>query len=286
MIKNIVFDIGNVLVGFDWKPFMESFGFTEEVLKRVANATVHAPIWNEIDRGKLSEEEILSEFIKNDPEMEAPIRQFYENFDGMLNMYEYTRGLIKDLQNKGFKVYCLSNMSYKAVRECWKDLCFIEELDGYVLSCDYKLTKPEKEIYETLFKKYSLNPEECIFVDDLPSNIEGAKALGMKGVVFKNLKQAVSEIENIVKEEAANTPFTSKYTKSQRIASLTCVCLILLMYVASLVFSLLKFDCAKTMVKISLAATIVLPCLAWCYIWMVGKLKHKETIADFNFFKK
>ena len=74
MIKNIVFDIGNVLVGFDWKPFMESFGFTEEVLKRVANATVHAPIWNEIDRGKLSEEEILSEFIKNDPEMEAPIR--------------------------------------------------------------------------------------------------------------------------------------------------------------------------------------------------------------------
>ena len=286
MIKNIVFDIGNVLVGFDWKPFMESLGFTAEELERVANATVRDPFWNEIDRGKLSEEEILAGFIEKDPEAEPLIKRFYENFDGMLNMYEYTRGLIKDLQNKGFKVFCLSNMSNKAVRECWKDLCFIEELDGYVLSCDYKLTKPEKEIYETLFNKYSLKPEECIFVDDLASNIEGAKALGMKGVVFKNLKQAVSEIENIVKEETTVEPFVSKYTKSQRVASLVCVCLILLMYIASLVFSLLKFDWAKTLVKVSLAATIVLPCLAWCYIWMVGKLKHKETIADFNFFKK
>ena len=119
MIKNVVFDIGNVLVDFGWKPFFQKFNITDEELDRIAKATVYAPIWNEIDRGVMSEEEILDKFIENDPGMEDKMREMYADFNGLLKLFEYTRGWIIDLKRRGYKVYCLSNMSFKAVRECW-----------------------------------------------------------------------------------------------------------------------------------------------------------------------
>lgn len=197
MIKNIVFDIGNVLVSFGWDPYFRKFNMPDEVFERVANATVRDPIWNEIDRGAMSEEEILNAFIQNDVSVEEWIRKIYKDFQGMLVLFPYTKEWILDLQKQGYKVYCLSNMSHKAVRECWDALHFIEMLDGYILSCDYHLCKPEPEIYETLFSKYDLIPEECVFIDDLPKNIEAAEKSGMHGIVFSNQKQAIENLQKL-----------------------------------------------------------------------------------------
>ena len=74
----------------------------------------------------------------------------------------------------------------------------------------------------------------------------------------------------------------SKYSKKQRVAALICVVLIALMYLSTLVFALLKFDWAKYMFRVSMGCTLVLPILAWIYIWMIGKLTHRATIADLN----
>ena len=74
----------------------------------------------------------------------------------------------------------------------------------------------------------------------------------------------------------------SKYNKMQRVAALICVVLIGLMYISTLVFALLKFDWAGKMFRISMGCTLVLPLLAWAYIWMIGKLTHRATIADLN----
>ena len=67
MIKNIVFDIGNVLVEFGWKPYFDKFNLTPEEFERLVNATVKSNVWNEMDRGAVSEEEILNAYIANDP---------------------------------------------------------------------------------------------------------------------------------------------------------------------------------------------------------------------------
>lgn len=74
----------------------------------------------------------------------------------------------------------------------------------------------------------------------------------------------------------------SKYTKGQRVAAMVCVIIIVLMYISTVVFALLKFDWAKYMLRVSLGCTLVLPILAWIYIWMIGKLTHRHTIADFD----
>lgn len=282
MIKNVVFDIGNVLVDFGWAPFFEKFHLSKDEYDRIAKATVFSPVWNEIDRGVMSEEEILEKFIENDPELSKKLTEIYEDFNGLLKMFEYTRGWIIDLKNRGYKVYCLSNMSHKAVRECWDALCFVEETDGYLFSCNEHLIKPDPAIYKRFFEKFKLNPSECVFIDDLERNIEAAKEAGMHGIVFKNVKQAEEELSKIVKEEG----FQSSYTKPQRIASLICVILIGLLYVATLVLSLLKAPVYKNLFKIALGATLVLPILTWVYIWMIGKLTKKKTIADFHFFEK
>lgn len=196
MIKNIVFDIGNVLVKFNWSDFMKSLGIVGDDFERLANATVRDPDWNEIDRGILSDDEVLQLFIENDPEMESVIRYFYRDFKGLLKKFDYTNEWIKDLKARGYRVYCLSNMSYKAVRECTDVFDFLELLDGFILSCDVKLIKPDSAIYHKLFEKYDLVPEDSVFIDDLFANVEAAKRTGMKGIVFEGVDRA----EELLKE--------------------------------------------------------------------------------------
>lgn len=283
MIKNIVFDIGNVLVEFAWQKYFRSFCFDDGSYERVVNATVKSPVWNEVDRGVWSDDEMLAAFIKNDPSVEDEVRRIFVNIHDMLIQFEYAKGWIRYLQSKGFKVYCLSNMSHRAVADCADALDFLPMLDGYILSCDVNLCKPEPEIYRALFDKYSLKPEECIFVDDLSANIEAAEKFGMKGIVFTGVKEASSRIEDIVKE--SNGGSVSSYKKPQRIAALACVCLIAALYIANLILALINTDAARKMLRATLGLTLGLPILAWIYIWMIGKLTHKKTIADFHFFE-
>lgn len=197
MIKNIVFDIGNVLVEFGWKPYFDKFNLTPEEFERLVNATVKSNVWNEMDRGAVSEEEILNAYIANDPGIEDIIRAIYADFHDMLKQYDYTKGWIKSLQAEGFKVYCLSNMSHKSVRENADALDFIPLTDGTILSCDYNIIKPEKAIYDLLFDKFNLIPSECVFIDDVKRNIDKAKELGMYGIVFESRAQVEEEIKRL-----------------------------------------------------------------------------------------
>lgn len=200
MIKNVVFDIGNVLAQFGWEPFFAKFGISPEELERVAKATVYSPLWDEIDRGVLSEDEILEGFIKNDPEMEDWMRKIYADFSGLLRQYEYAKDWIWDLQSRGYRVFCLSNMSHKAKRECPDSMDFLPMLDGYVLSCDVNLIKPEKEIFDVLFERYALIPSECVFIDDLQRNINAAKKIGMEGIVFEGYEQAKTKLDELLRD--------------------------------------------------------------------------------------
>ncbi len=198
MIKNIVFDIGNVLAGFVWEEFYHSFGYSEESFEKLADATVRSPFWNEMDRGKLSDEELLEGFIKNDPSIEKEIREVFENVEGIIQRYDYAIPWIRELKEKGYHIYVISNFSQKAHEECKKALDFLEEIDGGILSFQVKMIKPAPEIYQLLCNKYHLEAEECVFIDDLPRNVEAARKEGMKGLVFESLDQAKRELERIL----------------------------------------------------------------------------------------
>lgn len=197
MIKTVIFDIGNVLAGFRWKEYFDEFPYSEEVKKRIAKATVQSPIWNEYDKGNLSDEEIIEAFVKNDPGIEKELRESLADISGMLVRYDYAIPWIKALKENGYRVLVLSNFSHKAVVDCEEVLDFLPLTDGGILSYKDHVIKPQPEIYELLLKRYQLTPCECVFLDDLEANIEGAKKAGIWGIVFKDEMQAKEELRGM-----------------------------------------------------------------------------------------
>lgn len=197
MIKNIIFDIGNVLTVFCWEKYYKSFGYSDEMVERIARASTKNQAWNEYDRGVLSAEEVLNLFISQDPGIEAELRKVNENLSGILERCDYAIPWIEELHAKGFRVYYLSNFFEKAERECSTALDFIPYTDGGILSYKEQLIKPDAAIYKLLMERYQLVAEECVFIDDRADNCEAARRLGMQAVCFQTRDQAVKELNKM-----------------------------------------------------------------------------------------
>ncbi len=196
MIKTIIFDIGNVLTVFAWEEFLNSFGFSEDITEKIARASINSEVWKEYDLGIQSDKEIVENFIKNAPDIEKEIRTVYQNMHGMIKRSDYAIPWIRELKARGYQVLVLSNFSSKALRECSDAMDFLPETDGGILSFRDHVVKPMPEIYDLLLKRYSLNPEECVFLDDLPRNIEGARKFGIQTILFTDYNTARRELES------------------------------------------------------------------------------------------
>ena len=203
MIKNIVFDIGNVLASFRWKDLFMDLGFTGEAFERIAAATVqHPTMWNEFDRSLMSDAEIIAKCIKRAPEYEQEIRLLFSKTELLVEEYSYSYGWIKCLKEQGYKVYLLSNYgktSFEAARDHGR-LSFLPLIDGGVISYEVKIIKPEPGIYTALLEKYNLDAKECVFLDDRADNIAAAETLGFVGIVVKSYEQAKEELNKRLKE--------------------------------------------------------------------------------------
>lgn len=198
MIKNIVFDIGNVLAGFFWKDFYARFGFSDEVNERLAACTVLGPLWAEMDHGVMSEPEILAAFKQYDPSLAAEIDLVFENLDGMIKCYDYTVQWINELKMQGYQVYIISNIFAKMMRDCKDELAFISLADGAILSYQEKVIKPDSKIYRLLLERYDLKANECVFIDDLERNVIAARNIGFPGIVFTSYRQAYGELKKLL----------------------------------------------------------------------------------------
>lgn len=196
-MKTIIFDIGNVLTNFAWEDFFRKFDFSEEVYQKITKATVLSPMWDELDRGVLSDSEIIEGFVKNDPTIEKEIRFATHDLSGILTKRDYATDLILSLKERGFKVLYLSNLSSLLLEVCSDVFDFVPYTDGGVFSFDVKLIKPDKEIYEFLLEKYKLNPDDCYFIDDLQRNIDTACSLGINGILFTSYEEVLSTLNSL-----------------------------------------------------------------------------------------
>lgn len=199
MIKNIIFDIGDVLVKFRWKELLQDdLGITGEDFERVADATVRdAKMWGEFDRSLLEDEVIIQRCIEKAPEYEKEILSLFAHIKDIVREFPYSEGWVKDLKERGFHIYLLSNYGKTAFEASKDQLGFTSVVDGAVISYQVKKVKPEPEIYEALLNKYSLNPDECVFFDDREENIKAALNFGIHGIVFKNKEQAEQALREL-----------------------------------------------------------------------------------------
>ncbi len=197
MIKNIIFDMGGVLI--DYNPEKTLYGmFDRETADILLREIFRNQIWADKDRGIIFPDEIMAQKRDAIPaEVFEKVSEMVDNFYPYMPPFEKMHDLVKLLKGNGYGIYLLSNAS-SDFHERRKGIPALELFDGVVISADYKLLKPEKEIYLTLFEKFGLRPEECFFIDDVQKNIDGANAAGMDGHCYAHgdveiLKKALKE---------------------------------------------------------------------------------------------
>lgn len=184
MIKNIVFDMGNVIIRFDPELFMVRLGLAEEDRRLLKRELFVSLEWSRMDRGSLTDEEAAEIVCRRVPErLHDAVRRLVGMWDRPILPVEGMYELVEELRGMGYGIYLLSNASFRQ-HDYWPRVPASKFFDGTLISADVKLVKPQPEIYRLLCDKFSLVPEECVFIDDSTSNAEGAYFCGINALVF------------------------------------------------------------------------------------------------------
>lgn len=207
MIKNILFDMGNVLIRFDRKLFLDRLQISDadkEVLLREVFASVD---WSHMDRGTKTEVTALESMKARLPQrLHAAAEELTLRWDEPLIPIDGMYELVEELKTKGYGIYLLSNASVRQ-HTYWPRIPASRFFDGTLISADEHVMKPQPEIYHLCLKRFGLKAEESFFIDDMAHNIEGAIFCGLSGAVFhddvnrlrKDLRAAgvdIAEYEN------------------------------------------------------------------------------------------
>ena len=198
MIRNIVFDMGNVMIYFNKKIFLDRAGVSGEDRTLLERVVFDSLEWARLDRGSLLEPEAEKLMCARLPErLHGYVHDFVYDWDKPLLPVRDMAPLVRELKAKGYGIYLLSNAASRQ-HDYWPDIPGSECFDGTLISADERLTKPEKEIYELFFERFGLCPDECVFIDDNTMNAEGAFRCGMHPIVFHD---DVAELRARLREE-------------------------------------------------------------------------------------
>ena len=198
MLKNIVFDLGGVVVAHNEKSFAEKLG---EFFSFVFGPDMKCvpPFWVEYDLGVRTIDETAASVAEY---RKCSVEEAKENMLYAISLQEEvepTVSLIKELKERGYKLYVLSNMSKEYI-EFLRKLSVFEYFDYEVVSCEVHLGKPDKRVYQYLLDKCNLNAEETIFIDDRHDNVEVAAELGITPFHFdrRNPEQACADLRKVI----------------------------------------------------------------------------------------
>lgn len=196
MIRNIVFDVGGVLMEFDTHRVTADLTNTEEDALRLHREIFDHPDWIAADRA-LPEAYALQSMQSRLPEhLQEPAAKLMETWDQWLKPDGQINALAEELANMGYSLYILSNTSTHFYR-------FRERIPswplfkGTILSFEERLMKPDPEIFRRLYSRFGLAPSECFFIDDSHLNIEAAIWSGMSGCLYRG---DVSEIRQALRK--------------------------------------------------------------------------------------
>ena len=198
MLRNIIFDVGNVLLEYRWIEAIQDTGLSREKALDAGNKVFDNRLWVEFDAGNISKDDLIKEYGKLYPMYEENIREFINNADRMQLAREEVWEMVHKLKEKGFKIYLLSNYSEYLFNIHTKGVPFMDDLDGRLVSYEIHQVKPGREIYETLLKRYDLDAGECLFLDDRKENTDTAESLGIKSITIESRQHVNSVLDDIL----------------------------------------------------------------------------------------
>ncbi len=194
MIKNVVLDIGNVLVTFYPDIYISQFVDRKGEIDYFNRICFNSEEWKAGDLGTMSREETIEALCKKYPADAEMIHTIMDNCDDMLRASKKNTALLKKLHEAGIGVYYLSNTNPHAFEYMTATHEFFKYMDGGIASYKHGVVKPTRDIFELFLKLYDKKPEECVFVDDTPVNTESAASVGYNIVTLKNIEDLATEL--------------------------------------------------------------------------------------------
>lgn len=187
--KNILFDMGNVLITYNPEWVIRRYTEDEELIREVKNIVFNSQEWFLLDAGLIEEEKAernWMERLSSDKARELAHLSFQNWHLYNMKTIPGTAEIIRAVKENGKEIYLLSNASLRLLSIYKEVIPAVECFSGIFYSAAHKCVKPQDIIYERFLKEYSLNPADCFFIDDLEENISAAKAVGISGAVMKS----------------------------------------------------------------------------------------------------
>ena len=198
--KNILFDMGNVLISYNPEWVIQHYAEDEELIREVKNIVFNSQEWFLLDAGLIEEEKAernWMERLSSDKARELAHLSFQNWHLYNMKVIPGTAEIIRALKENGKEIYLLSNASMRLLSIYKEVIPAVECFSGIFYSAEHKCVKPQDIIYERFLKEYSLNPSDCFFIDDLEDNIKAAKEAGINGAIMstKTAKEMAEILE-------------------------------------------------------------------------------------------
>lgn len=198
MIKNIIFDLGNVLL--NWKPaeYLEKQNYSKLKKELILNDIFKSNEWLQLDNGDITTAEAIANIdLKSSLKRDEIDHIFKKRLDILYPLTENIK-LLPLLKKKGFQLYYLSNFPLDLFEEVQRIHDFFNYFDGGIISAKVKLSKPDIQIYKTLLDKYKILSKESLFIDDLLVNVLGARKLGIVSIHLEEPEKLPEYFKNII----------------------------------------------------------------------------------------
>lgn len=195
-LKNVIFDMGNVLLRYEPEIFIERAGVINQKDKELLLTNIfRSSDWLKLDSGEWDEKDLEEVVIKDLPEhLHEVSRKLIHNWHIPILPVEGMQALIQRCKNSGYKIYLLSNAS-RAQQKYWERVPGSDLFDGVVVSAFIGKTKPDPKIYEYILEKFNLKSDESLFIDDMERNTKAASKLGIDTFLFSG---NVNELEQYI----------------------------------------------------------------------------------------
>ena len=191
MIKNVIFDMGNVLRDYAPMRCITPYVTDKKDANLIKDELFGKEEWRLLDKGDITYEEMAAKVKLRLPErLHEILNEIIAHWHEYMPQDERMLELVKNLKAHGYKLYLLSNASVRFAQ--YKDtFAALKYFDGVIVSAFYHVLKPDEKIYRILFDTFGLNPQECFFIDDSADNVDGGRRLNMDGHVFNGDFQAL-----------------------------------------------------------------------------------------------
>jgi putative hydrolase of the HAD superfamily len=201
MIKNVVFDLGNVLISFKPAEYFEKNNYPEAIKATILTDIFGSREWLMLDSGEISTPDAIESISARSSLKKEEIAHIFNLRTDLMFPLDPNVRILPELKKRGFKLYYLSNFPIDIFEEVKSGYYFFKHFDGGLISAEAKFSKPDKRNYELLTEKYSLVAEECLFIDDLEVNVLSAQAFGMKGLFTNGSLRIQKEVEKFLAVE-------------------------------------------------------------------------------------